>query len=255
LQRQIAAAVNQKIILATIGFFAFMAGNSYAQDRLKTMPGYEQYQKMLREISGSVRLAPTQVSWKDGGKAVEFRRDGKAYRYDIAERKTSEIGEATGEPEGRGGRGGRSQAGGVARGRQIASSTSPDGKLKAFHRDRNLWLSNADGSNELAVTTDGNEKNRIKNGIASWVYGEELFQNTAMWWSPDSKKIAYYRFDESSVPDYYLQLSQTKLQSTLDVEPYPKAGAPNPTADLFIYDLDAKKAMPVDVRVRQSLDA
>ena len=80
---------------------------------------------------------------------------------------------------------------------------SPDKKLKAFYRDRNLWLSDADGKNEFAVTTDGNEKARIKYGTASWVYGEELNQTTAMWWSPDSTKIAFYRFDESKVPDYY----------------------------------------------------
>ena len=69
-----------------------------------------------------------------------------------------------------------------------------------------------------------------------------------MWWSPDSKKIAFYRFDESSVPDYFLQLDQTRLQSKMDIEAYPKAGAPNPIADLFIYDLETKKTVQVDVR-------
>jgi len=56
-------------------------------------------------------------------------------------------------------------------------------------------------------------------GTASSVYGEELFQRSAMWWSPDSKKLAYYRFDESQVPDYYLALAQTSLQDKLDVYP------------------------------------
>ena len=63
------------------------------------------------------------------------------------------------------------------------------------------------------MTTDGSEKDRIKYGTASWVYGEELSQTTAMWWSPDSKKLAYYRFDEKQVPDYFLQMDQTKLYS------------------------------------------
>ena len=102
--------------------------------------------------------------------------------------------------------------------------------------------------NEVAVTTDGNEKTRVKNGIASWVYGEELDQNTAMWWSPDSRKIAFYRFDESPVADYYLQLDQTKIQSKMDIEAYPKAGTPNPIADLMIYDLATKKTVKIDVR-------
>ena len=101
---------------------------------------------------------------------------------------------------------------------------------------------------ELAVSTDGSEKERIKNGKASWVYGEELNQNTAFWWSQDGKKLAYYRFDESKVADYYLQLNQSKIQDTLAVEPYPKAGSSNPIADLLVYDLKSKKTTKVDVR-------
>jgi dipeptidyl-peptidase-4 len=59
-----------------------------------------------------------------------------------------------------------------------------------------------DTDRALALSTDGSEKDRIKYGTASWVYGEELGQTTAMWWSPDSRKLAFYRFDESGVPDY-----------------------------------------------------
>ena len=84
-------------------------------------------------------------------------------------------------------------------------------------------------------------KDRIKYGSASWVYGEELGQNTAMWWSPDSTKLAFYRFDESKVPDYILQMDQTKLYTKADIEAYPKAGQPNPIADIFIYDVATKK--------------
>ena len=79
-------------------------------------------------------------------------------------------------------------------------------------------------------------------GTASWVYGEELGQRTAMWWSPDSRKLAYYRFDEKQVPDYHLQVDQTQIQSKDDVEAYPKAGAPNPIVELFVYDVACKKS-------------
>src|SRR5262249_38509446 len=57
-----------------------------------------------------------------------------------------------------------------------------------------------------------------------------------------------YRFDESKVPDYYLELDQTKLQSTVDVEAYPKPGVPNPVVDLFVYDVATKKTTRIDVR-------
>ena len=219
-----------------------------AQDRLRAMPGYAQYQKMRNEIPGSVKMGSLQVRWLDGGKAFEYQRDGKFYRYDIASRQASESTVAgAGGPQADGFRGRRGMPG-VERGRQVAFANSPDGKLKAFHKDRNLWVSEANGANEYAVTTDGNEKARTKYGIASWVYGEELSQTTAMWWSPDSTKIAFYRFDESKVPDYFLQLGQTKLQSVMDIEAYPNAGVDNPIADLLIYDVNTKQTVKLDVR-------
>lgn len=219
-----------------------------AQDRLKTMPGYVQYQKMRNEIPGAVKMGALQVRWLDGGKAFEYQRDGKFYRYDVTSRQAVEAAtSAAAGPADNGFRGRRGQ--GVERGRQVAFANSPDGKLKAFHKDRNLWISDTNGANEFAVTTDGNEKTRTKYGIASWVYGEELNQNSAMWWSPDSKKVAFYHFDESKVPDYFLQLGQTKLQSVMDIEAYPKAGVDNPVADLLVYDVTTKQTVKLDVRM------
>jgi dipeptidyl-peptidase-4 len=50
------------------------------------------------------------------------------------------------------------------------------------------------------------------------------------------------------VTDFYLQMDQTEIQSTLDVEAYPKAGTPNPIADVFIHDVATKRTTKVDVR-------
>ena len=219
---------------------------SMAQDRLKTMPGYDQYQRLSEEIPGSVKLGTLNVTWKDAS-TFEYNKDGRQYRFDVKSLKADEIG-ASGPRQ----RGPQNQN--PDRGRQYDSATSPDGQWKAFYRDRNLWLSRADGSNEIAITTDGNAKTRVKNGSASWVYGEELEQTTAIWWSPLSTKVAFYRFDESRVPDYYLQMNQTELQSTVDTEAYPKAGVPNPVVDVFVYDVASKKLTRLDVRDGQPFE-
>ena len=250
MKHRMTAPATQRLAVVIAALLAVVSLAVGAQDRLKTMPGYDQYQKMTKEIAGAVKTGQLVVSWKDEGKAFEYTRDGKLYRYDLAAKKATEVGDAPAAPggPGMGGRG-RGGEGAPARGRQVASAESPDKSLKAFYRDRNLYLSAADGSNETPITTDGaGNPVRIKYGTASWVYGEELGQTTAMWWSPDGTKLAYYRFDEKQVTDYVLQTKQTQLYSDTDVEAYPKAGQPNPVVDLFVYDVATRKSTRIDVR-------
>jgi dipeptidyl-peptidase 4 len=220
-----------------------------AQDRLKSMPGYEQYQKMSREIPGSVKLGSLAVTWAEDSRSFEYAKDGKRYRFDLATRQATPIGDAPEEPGRGGGRGrGQGRSGLPERGRQFSVAVSPDEKLKAEYRNRNLYLGAPDGTNEIAITTDGTDANRVKYGTASWVYGEELSQRTAMWWSPDSRKLAFYRFDESKVPDYWLALDLTKVQDRPDIEAYPKPGKPNPIVDVLVYDVATKQTTRLDVR-------
>jgi dipeptidyl-peptidase-4 len=222
------------------------------QDRLKATPGYDQYQRLRREIPTSVKSGALSATWTDDSQALEYSRDGKRYRFDLASRQITDAERTEGTRRSR-----RSDSSGDEtpdRGRQYTTTASPDGAMKATYRDRNVYVSAPDGSNERAVTTDGSPANRAKYGTASWVYGEELEQVSAMWWSPDSTKLAYYRFDETGVPDFYLTLNQTQLQTTLDTEAYPKAGVQNPVVDLYIYDVTKKQSVKVDVRDGKPFD-
>ena len=212
-----------------------------AQDRIKRMPGYERYEEMRAALPTAFRSGAVNPTWAEDSKSFEYVLAGKRWRFDVASKKASELGDV--EPTQ-----GFRRGGGPERGRQFDSAASPDSSLKAFYRDRNLWLSRADLSDERALTTDGSVDARIKNGSASWVYGEELGQNTAMWWSPTGSYLAYYRFDESGVPDYYLQMEQTQLQSSIDIEAYPKAGVKNPIVELFAYDVAGARSVRIDIR-------
>jgi dipeptidyl-peptidase-4 len=223
-----------------------------AQDRLRTMPGYEQAQRVARE-GPAVRGGALSAAWIDAS-AFEYTKDSKRYRYDVPSRSAHEIDakQASAAGEGRGRP--TPPAEEPERGRQFASAASPDGRLLARYRDRNVWMSAADGSDERPVTTDGSGASRVKYGTASWVYGEELDQRSAMWWSPDSRKLAFYRFDESRVPDYYVTLDQTKRHSTVDAEAFPMAGEPNPLVDLYVYDVGTRQTVHLDVRGGKPFD-
>lgn len=232
-------------LLLAFVFFLPLAPAS-GQGRIADMPGYDQYNEMAPKVrSAMVSGAINRVEWAEDNRSFTYFFDGKSWRYDVRSR--SAVEEA--QPQGQGGFGrGR---GGVARGRQATEAFSPDSVHRAFYRDRNLWVSNADGSDERALTNDGSEELRIKYGTASWVYGEELAQRTAMWWSPDGSKIAYYRFDEKPVRDYYLQTGQATVAGSVEIEAYPKAGTDNPIVDIFVYDLEGGKSKKLDIRMGQ----
>ncbi|MCB9517892.1 MAG: DPP IV N-terminal domain-containing protein [Gemmatimonadales bacterium] len=207
------------------------------------MPGYARYAEMAPKIARSVTRGELRAEWAEDGKSFTYSRDGKRYSYDVGRKTATEVQGEEGPANRFAGR-----RGGPARGRQATEALSPDSSLRAFYRDRNLWLSNADSTGERPLTSDGSAERRIKYGTASWVYGEELRQTTAMWWSPDGTKLAYYRFDEGPVQDYFLQMDQTELYGEVMTEAYPKAGTDNPVVDLFVYDVASGKTTQVDVR-------
>jgi dipeptidyl-peptidase-4 len=196
------------------------------------------------------------VKWNED--SVDYSSAGKRYRFDFSTSQKSEIdaqesskggskavsprsrrrltdqGASTGKYLGR-----------PLRGRQYTEVESPDGKWRAKYRDWNLVLENLKTKELVNVTTDGDED--VHFGTASWVYGEELGQKKAMWWTPDSSKIIYYKFDDTLVEKFFLLRGWSKINTSLYPEYYAKAGAKNPISELFVYDLKSKKTIRIDI--------
>lgn len=122
----------------------------------------------------------------------------------------------------------------------LHASFSPDGSKIAFVKDNNLYCKDLSTGAVTAITTDG-EKNRIINGNCDWVYEEEFEFTRAFEWAPDSKHIAYYRFDESQVPQYTMTVYDSLYPTPYQYK-YPKAGEPNSVVNIYIYDLQQKKS-------------
>ncbi len=198
------------------------------------------------------------VVWSQDGKFVAFTNRGQRYRLELATLAKEPIaaGDDAGTPSTPGNRGGRRAAAGAAaggtgryvgqpsRGRQFTQVDSPDGQWEAHYRDWNVVLKNKTTDESVAITTQGNEK--VHYGTASWVYGEELDERRAMWWSPDSKKLLFYEFDDSAVAPFHLVTGWSKINTTPYPEYYPKAGATNPGVGLFAYDLQTRTTSRID---------
>lgn len=218
-----------------------------SQQWIKNMPGYEQYKEVAPKIRSAVKPGRLNVVWAEDGKSFEYNKEGKKYKYDLKKKKALEIGEAEKE-ESPYARYRRMYANAPARGRQYETEKSPGGELIAKFRDGNVYITDTLGNNEIAITTEGSIEKRFTFGTATWVYGEELYQRHAMWWSPDNKKLAFYHFDMRDVRNYYLQYEQTEIYDSMNIEAYTKVGAVNPLVELMIYDLETKKTVQVDVR-------
>jgi len=129
-------------------------------------------------------------------------------------------------------------------GKQQLAEFSPDSKQIAFVRDNNLFVVSLEDGSEKQLTTDG-KFNAIINGTTDWVYEEEFSFTKAFFWSPDSKTIAFYRFDESRVKLYQMELF-TGLYPEWYTYKYPKAGEDNSLVTIHTVSTETGKLQKID---------
>jgi len=122
---------------------------------------------------------------------------------------------------------------------------SPDSKRLAFVRAGNLFAVDFEKPEEKQLTHDGGGD--ILNGKADWVYEEEIFSRDgkAFWWSPDSKQLAFMRFDDSPVKRFNI-VNLNPVRGQLEAYPYPKVGDPNPAVKIGVVSASGGKPAFLD---------
>ncbi len=229
-----------------------LSGTLYGQSiEMDDLPGWDRFQDATQAMAKLPRTSPANLRWSTDQGMLFFSLRGQGRRQvDLA---TGEISAAADEPEreeSSGRQRERTRRAGVGRARQRTWIKSADQQWKASYRDFNVVLERLDDKGEpeaepIQVTSDGSEKHRF--GTACWVYGEELFQQDAMWFSPDSKKLAFYEIDESHMKTYFLTTRNTQVYTALHTEQYPTAGQDNPHVKLHIYDVESGQTVEVKV--------
>lgn len=120
------------------------------------------------------------------------------------------------------------------------ASFSPSGDKVAYVHSNNLFIKDLSSRKTIQITNDG-EVNRIINGASDWVYEEEFGLVQAFFWSPNSKYIAFYRFDESDVKEFSMDMFNNELYPSQYEFKYPKAGEDNSKLSLHLYNLNENK--------------
>lgn len=128
------------------------------------------------------------------------------------------------------------------------ASFSPDGQWIAFSSGNDLWLYNTLSEERHPVTNDG-AWNKVINGTTDWVYEEEFGFTKAYAFSPDSRKIAYLRFDESEVPVFEMMRFDSTLYNRAFSFKYPKAGEKNSSVELWVHDIGSGTRTRIDTGV------
>lgn len=130
--------------------------------------------------------------------------------------------------------------------KQMYATFSPDGTKVGFVRGNNIFIKDIASGTETQVTVDG-KQNNIINGATDWVHEEEFAFSVAYFWNADSKKIAYYKFDESKVKEFSFNEFNGNLYPTEYKFKYPKAGEDNSLVTIHVYDLATTSDKLMDI--------
>ncbi|RZV31410.1 MAG: S9 family peptidase [Sphingomonadaceae bacterium] len=126
---------------------------------------------------------------------------------------------------------------------ELNPTLSPEGTYVSFVRDRRLWVSEI-GKTAAPITPK--EADTIRWGEAEFVAQEEMGRMTGFWWSPDERRIAVQRTDESPVGIVTRAAIGATGTKVFD-QRYPVAGSDNAIVQLFLMNPDGGNRVEVDL--------
>jgi dipeptidyl-peptidase-4 len=129
-------------------------------------------------------------------------------------------------------------------GSELNPTISPQGRYASFVRDQNLVVVDLASGRETKATTEGG--GLVHFGEAEFVAQEEMGRTTGYWWSPDERRIAVQRFDESPV-GVVSRVAIGSEGTRIYDQRYPKAGTPNALVDLYVMNPDGSGRVKVDL--------
>jgi dipeptidyl-peptidase 4 len=116
---------------------------------------------------------------------------------------------------------------------------SPDGKSVAYVSENNIYVEDLATTQIKPMTTNGSVT--LINGTFDWVYEEEFNCRDGFRWSPDSKSIAYWQLDASSIKKFYMINNTDDVYAELIPLEYPKVGETPSVAKVGVVTIaDAK---------------
>ena len=127
---------------------------------------------------------------------------------------------------------------------ELNPALSETGEHVSFVRDRRLWVAPVGGEARPITPEETNEA--VHWGEAEFVAQEEMGRMTGYWWSPDDRRIAVERFDESGVGIVTRAAIGATGTKVFD-QRYPVAGSPNAVVELYVMDPDGQNRVKVDL--------
>jgi dipeptidyl-peptidase-4 len=112
---------------------------------------------------------------------------------------------------------------------------SPDGNSVAYVSGNNIYVEDLATSQVKGLTTDGSIT--LINGTFDWAYEEEFACRDGFRWSPDSKKIAFWQIDASSIRKFYIINYTDSIYSRVIPIEYPKVGQNPSSCKIGVIDI------------------